>query len=158
MRIFSKRRPHSLTFTLVIVLLASGCAGLFGSPEPDLSLSLEADVDRVSLFEVHVGGRRFQVEPIEPIARQDGRAPRTGTLPVRVQLVGTTGDTLAVVEFTQRFREDYEHWVWGRVGMDRPIGHCIGELIVTPLPPAVDSSVADTLYVMHGSLPAGAVC
>ncbi len=150
--------PRRLLLTMTIALLTIGCAGLFDSAEPDVSLTLWGGVDRVSVFEVHLGSRRFQLEPEEPAARKEVRAPSTGSVPVRVHLLGMTGDTLAVVTFTRTFHEDHNHWVAGQVGMSRPFGHCIGDLIVTPLPPVGGSAVVDTLFLMHGSIPKGGIC
>jgi len=64
------------------------------------------------------------------------------------------GQVLAQTSFGQTFHADYDNWVHGHLGSQRPMGICIGVLSVVPVGPPV----ADTLFLMHGSLPKGAVC
>jgi len=51
-------------------------------------------------------------------------------------------------------RRGDNHWVAALVGSQRPGRHCIGTLAVAPL----RGGGADTLFVMYGSIPDGAIC
>jgi hypothetical protein len=53
-----------------------------------------------------------------------------------------------------QFRHGYQHWVAALVGPQRPLGICIGAVVTSPL--TVGS--ADTLFVMYGNIPDGAIC
>lgn len=147
------------TSRVALALLIAGCSSIFGSEGPEVSIGLRTDGASVPIarFEVDIGGRHFGLQPREGESSRDVRAPDTGTLPVRARLLATGSDTLANLEFTQTFREGSDHWVVAWVGLERPLGHCIGRLIVTPLPPNTEAA-PDTLFLMHGSIPEGAVC
>lgn len=143
----------------MVALLACGCSSFFGSdPEPDVQLIMWGKTEGLSALEVSLGERDFRLEIDEPNPRMDVHAPRVGSLPVQVRLRGASADVLAAAEFTQTFREDRNHWVAGDVGLRRPLGHCIGTLIVIPLSATPAGAVPDTLFLMHGSIPKDAVC
>lgn len=148
------------TFAAALVaLLACGCSSFFGSePEPDVHLFMWGETEGLSALEVSLGKRDFRLEIEEPNPRMDVHAPRVGSLPVRVRLLGANANVLAAAEFTRTFREHHDHWVGGDVGLDRPLGHCIGTLIVIPLRAAPAGAVPDTLFLMHGSISKDAVC
>ncbi|HUE95699.1 MAG TPA: hypothetical protein VMN39_03520 [Longimicrobiaceae bacterium] len=148
----------ALALTALVLALA-GCSSIFGPERPEVSIALYSAVgyDRLGRFEVDIGGRLFRFQADDEVSRKVD-APEAGLLSVQVRLMGTGTDTLAAAEFSQRFSEGSEHWIVGRLGLQRPLGHCIGQLIVVPLPPAADAPQADTLFLTHGSIPEGAVC
>lgn len=150
--------PKRLAATGLILGMAS-CSSIFGPEEPEVSIGLYSEMGygRVGLFEVDIGGRLFRFEPTAGVSRKVN-APETGLLPVRIRLLSTVPDTLASAEFSQLFREGSNHWVVGRLGLQRPIGHCIGHLLVLPLPKEAGESEPDTLFLTYGSIPEGAVC
>jgi hypothetical protein len=137
---------------LLISWAAAGCSIVSGPEKPDLQLGF--DIEQGSLqnlhLEIDVGGDTFHLDGSRLI---DGRAPREGDLPVTVRLL-LDGQVLAQTSFDQTFDADYDHWVHGHLGSQRPMGICIGVLSVAPVGPPV----ADTLFLMHGSIPKGAVC
>jgi hypothetical protein len=108
------------------------------------------------MLRADIGGRQVELASPDPGAGRstDIRGRRYGPAPVRVALVTTDGDSLALVEFSQQFQRDHNHWVAALVGQYRPVGHCIGNLVVAPL----RDGGTDTLFVMYGSLPERAVC
>ena len=152
------RRPAvaSIVSTAAVLALA-GCTDPVAPAGPKLhvALTLQQPTAPTSVFRAHVGGELVEVRA-EGLAegRAEVRAPRYGDVPVRATLLTAAGDTLASVAFGQSFRRDHAHWVLAHVGRRRPIGHCIGTLLVAPLRGA-DS---DTLFVTYGGIPEGAIC
>lgn len=151
---------HRILACLSILVAASGCSILFGPDEPDVTISLSAgdDVERAMALDVGLGGRVFRVEANSSSPPMTARAPDVGAHTVRVELVEVPDEVLATAQFSQTFQEDYDHWIAGIVGVYRPVGHCIGELIVVPLEPAGSQTEPDTLFLMHGGIPRDAVC
>ena len=147
-----------LTVMAVAVVL-SGCSSILGLQDPDVSLGLrsESGYEWIGSYQVDIDGRAFRFEPATELRRQV-EAPKSGELQVRVTLRDTAAETLAVADFTQSFDDDRNHWVSGLIGLQRPFGHCIGELTVLPLPRRAGEEQADTLFLMHGSIPKDAVC
>jgi hypothetical protein len=138
------------------VLVLAGCPDLFGPGGPKLSvaLNLQQPVTPAPILQADVGGRRVELRATSSSeVRTEVRGPRYGEVPVRVALLAAAGDTLGSAAFSQLFQRDHAHWVVALVGMLRPRGHCIGELAVIPV-----RGTADTLFVMYGSIPEGAVC
>lgn len=139
--------------------MLAACTNLFGpdGPKTSVSLDLQRSMEPLPELRVWIDGQR-----IETLADVPGggpavvtiHGPRYGSVPVRVVLASTAGDTLATAEFMQEFRRGDLHWIAAEVGPRRPLGHCIGTLLVTPL----RAQIADTLFVMHGGIPEGAVC
>jgi hypothetical protein len=152
------RRPAlaSIVSTAAVLALA-GCSDSVAPAGPRLhvALSLQQPTAPTAVFRAHVGGELVEVRA-EGLAesRREVRGSRYGDVPVRATLLTAAGDTLASVAFDQSFRRDHAHWVVARVGRRRPIGHCIGTLLVAPLRGA-DS---DTLFLTYGGLPDGAIC
>lgn len=158
------RAPLAL---MLLGVVPVGCSRSLGSDGPDISLhgllhhtALEPPVMRVD-----IGGRRVTIEFYQvgsrPGLTTEIHGPRYGDVPVHATLVSRGGDRLASVEFTQRFERGSNHWVTAIVGLQRPGGHCIGTLEVAPLPANAfpeSGGVPDTLFVMHGSIPKGAIC
>jgi hypothetical protein len=142
---------------------ALGCSVALGPAGPDVAVSLyllpgvaAAPAARPALFRADIGGRRVDVPAPDagPRSDVDVRGPRYGDVPVRVTLLAASGDTLATAAYTQRFERDHDHWVAAMVGAERPVGHCIGTLSVVPL----RTAGRDTLFLMHGRIPKGAIC
>jgi hypothetical protein len=69
-------------------------------------------------------------------------------------LANVRGDTLGSASFTHRFESDRRHWISAQLDTTRPVGFCFGELLAIPLSPAR----TDSMYVMFGSIPEGAIC
>jgi hypothetical protein len=114
---------------------------------------------------VDVGGRRATVQLHQAGSRPglttEIHGPRYGDVPVRVTLLSGDGEPLATVTFTQLFERGNNHWVSAVVGSQRPLGFCMGTVEVAPLPATAfpeATDAPDTLFVMHGSIPKGAVC
>lgn len=150
---------------LVCVLLAgltgmgAGCGDLFGPDGPDVTVSLEAPPPTVvaRALRIAIGDQSIDVPaPTTGGARAERhvRATGFGTQSVQVLLVGPAGDTLAAAAFAQDFERHAQHWVAGLVGRQRPLGTCVGTVAAAP----VRGGAADTLFVMYGGLPDGAIC
>lgn len=144
---------------LAAALALAGCGDMLGlvGPRITVSLGVERALPGTPSLHADIGGQRVEVAsngPGGPRADREVRGPRYGTVPVKVALVTASGDTTAKVEFSQDFERDHNHWVSGHVSQQRPVGHCIGTLIVTPLA----NAPADSLFVMYGAIPQGAIC
>ena len=152
------RRPAIAGIASGVALLALvGCSDPLSPDGPALSvaLSLQQPTAPSSVFRADIGGQRVEVRAAGIAeSRTEVRGARYGDVPVRATLLTAAGDTLASVTFDQRFERDHAHWVVARVGQRRPIGHCIGTLMVAPL----RSAGSDTLFVTYGRIPDGAIC
>ena len=152
---------------LLPALALFGCSVFTGSDGPEISLHalVTSTVAEPPLLQVDVAWRRVTIEADLNGFRR-GRSteihgPRYGDVPVRVTLLSSEGDSLAAVEFVQDFARDNNHWVTALIGTHRPGGFCIGMLEVVPLPVGAfpeSADVRDTLFVMHGRIPKGAIC
>lgn len=150
------RVPVRMIASAVVALSLAGCSDLLGPGGPTLSvaLNLQQPMTPEPILQADVGGREVVVRATSPgeIGAQV-RLPRYGEVPVRVALLTVAGDTLGAVEFSQRFQSDHEHWAVAHVGVRRPVGFCTGAVAASPL-----RASADTLFVMYGSIPKGAIC
>lgn len=141
-------------------LTVSACTNPSGPIWPKLtaSISMQHPTSEPPTLRADIGGRQIQLTPpAEAGSYASTTVPglRYGEVPVRVALLTTSGsDTLAAASFTQRLTRDHDHWITAVVGLNRPIGMCIGQLEVVPL----RGEGADTLFIMHGSIPEGAIC
>jgi len=135
-----------------------GCNSVFGLGDRDgtVSLSMQRAWDPPPVLQVDVEGLRR----ITLTGQRDGmrverevEAPRSGELLVAVRLLSASGDTIAATQYLQRFERSKTHWIAMLVGSNRPLGHCLGTLLVL-------STIADpdTAFIMHGGLPEGAIC
>lgn len=152
---------------LIPALPLLGCSVFTGSGGPDISLHalVTRTVAQAPLLQVDVAWRRVTIEAdlngFRPGRSTEIHGPRYGEVPVRVALLSSEGDSLAAVEFVQDFARDNNHWVTALIGTHRPGGFCIGTLEVVPLPVGAfpeSGAVQDTLFVMHGRIPKGAIC
>lgn len=152
---------------LLPALALAGCSGVFSPDGPEISVSgdLNPVVAERPVLRVTIGSREVSLTFSERGAgsgvSRKIRGPRYGEVPVRVALFSAEGDSLAAVAFTQEFERDNDHWVSAIIGTYRPGGFCIGELDVVALPVGAfpeSGTVQDTLFVMHGRIPKGAIC
>lgn len=145
---------------VALVISMSGCGLFDAGPALSISLYSEVDLPPGHVFEVTVArdSHRLQLGT-DRHTRFDMKreAPRTGELDVAARLLSPSGDILAETAFPQRYRQGSNHWVSAWIGTRRPIGHCIGSLEIIEIAPPMAVG-ADTLFVMYGSLPHGAVC
>jgi hypothetical protein len=144
----------SLAFVLAAVSSSLvGCGSVVGPDGPDVTITLEVDAAATAPlhFVVRIAGSQFGIDSAGSISV---RAPHAGDLPVDVQLLSESGETLAAASLTHSFADGFDNWIYAKVGGSRPVGLCIGRLTVVP----VDAPVSDTLFLMDGSLPKGAIC
>lgn len=80
--------------------------------------------------------------------------PGSGELPVRVALVGATGDTLATARVVLALHSNWSYGIMTQAGGRRLEGMCVGRVTAVPIRP----DGVDTLFVMSGGLPKGAMC
>jgi hypothetical protein len=143
---------------VICALTFAGCSTLFtpSGPKISVSMAVERPPTVPTVLRADIGGQRVELASTEPGPPRstDVRGRQYGLVPVRVALLTTDGASLAAVEFSQQFERDRNHWVAARLGQHRPLGHCIGTLVAAPL----RQGGADTLFVMYGSLPEGAIC
>jgi hypothetical protein len=99
-------------------------------------------------------GRNFT--PIREGMSRSGplEIPGSGELPLRVALVGATGDTLATVRVMLTLHPNWNYGVMAQAGGRRLEGMCIGRVTAAPIRP----DGTDTLFVMADGLPKGAMC
>jgi hypothetical protein len=134
------------------------CAQLpgFGGSQVTVSVALHSSAAAAPTLRVDLGGQSVAIGPVgygAGGASVSVRGPRYGERPIHAALLAPAGDTLGSVAFTQRFHRWHRHWVAAVIGTSRPVGSCVGELVVAPV-----RGGADTLFVTYGSLPDGAVC
>lgn len=159
MRSQKSGRVCVLVAAAIACTFAAGCSEIFGpsGPKITVSLGLESPIVPAPTLRVLIDDRLVVVPASQagtaPTERTI-RGPRFGSTPVRVALMSSAGDTLAAVAFSQEFRRGENHWVAGLTGSHRPIGICIGALAAAPL----HGSDTDTLFVMYGNIPEGAIC
>ena len=148
---------HAATF--VGMVGAVGCSDLFGPSGPPITLSF--DVQSVAgtalVLRNDIGGQRVELAADQAHgghASIDVRGGRYGNVPVHVTLLMASGDSVTAISFSQDFQHGYHHWVAARVGRQRPLGICVGTVMAAP----IAAGSTDTLYVMYGGIPDGAVC
>src|SRR5688572_7450454 len=143
---------------ILLALTIGGCDLLDPSgPLISVSYSPHPSLDVPTELRVVISGRRVQIP-----ASTGATAPRAvqirghwyGETPTRVALLDAEGDTLAAVAFTHHLSRNSDHWVSARVGIERPLGFCIGTIAAARL----RAPSADTLFVMYGGIPEGAIC
>ena len=138
-------------------LTAAACRSASGpdAPEVTVSIGVQHPATMSALLRTRLGPRVVDLTLVNAGgASRVVRAPGTGAVPVSVVLVTPDSDTLAAVSFTHQFEPDADHWVRTYVGRNRDPYFCEGAVLRT----ALRGSTTDTLFVMHGSLPHGAIC
>jgi hypothetical protein len=86
------------------------------------------------------------------------QVPTSGSLPVRVVLLLNTRDTLAVGDVQFRLEPGYRYGLSVQAGGRRPEGMCVGPVTTVPIRWPGESAASDTLFLVTGGLPEGAVC
>lgn len=144
-------------------LALAGCSDVLGlgGPKIVVSVARQSNGGDPLLLQADIGGRRVEVESPRTLDDYDEeyrevRGPRFGDVRVQATVLTASRDTLATVEFTQGFRRGDQHWISAVVGPNRPEGFCIGDMVAAPLRTA--PAGADSLFVMYGGLPEGAIC
>jgi hypothetical protein len=151
------RLRHSLA--LVGLVAVGGCSDLFGlrGPEITVSVDVQPGVGTAFVLRSDIGGRRVELTADTVPGRRAStnvHGDRYGTVPVHVTLLTVMGDSVTAVSFSEDFQHGHQHWVAALIGPQRPLGICTGAVVAAPL--TVGSS--DTLFVMYGSIPHGALC
>ena len=145
----------------------AGCRDSNAPDGPDISLNglVGHSLAEPPSMQVDIGGRRKTIELYvsgsRPGLSTDIQGPRYGDVPVSVVLLSSEGDSLAGVEFVQRFERGSDHWVLAFVGSTRPLSFCIATIEATPLPAGAfpeSGGVRDTLFVSHGHISKGSMC
>ena len=145
-----------------------GCSQFIEPRGPEIAVSLIVDEPRRAVFaaplvlSVDLSDVAVQVAAgaTDPgIGRADVRGARYGDVPVHVRLLGQSSAVLAEATFSQGFERDNLHWIAAMVGQRRPLGFCVGALIPVPISGGATAAAAtDTMFVMYGRIPRGAVC
>jgi hypothetical protein len=144
---------------LLLAVAAAGCSSLFGPSGPRIQVSLivQQSAVGVSSLTVDVGGHSVSLRAADTVGKRVDailEAPEYGSQPVQVHLLTSAGDSLAAVAFSQSFQRRWTYGIGAVVSRVRPFGACVGTIRAT----ALRTSPADTLFVMFGGLPSGAVC
>jgi hypothetical protein len=87
--------------------------------------------------------------------------PTTGRLPARVALIVPSGDTLAAASVSVRLAPDHRFGIGvyiPRVFPRGPADRCLGEVTPVAIRGSERSGVADSMFVIVGGLPKGAIC
>jgi len=156
---FGRKRAWLRCAAIVIGVSGASCSALTGPSGPEISVSLTVQSPSASgaALLVTVGERDVSLRAsASPSQRSDASLERGkfGTLPVRVVLLSSSADTLATVAFSQTFERGYTSWIGSFVSHARPLGFCTGTVVGAPL----RTAPSDTLFVMYGGIPKGAIC
>ena len=140
------------------VLAVAGCSLVSQSDGPVISTSLNVGPTGTQPLRlvINIDGRQnelFADEANSWHTALDVNAVHTGAQPVTVMLRAANGDSLAGASFTENYQSANSYWIAGVVNTRRPVGFCLGAVIVRPL-----AGRADTLFILHGGLPNGAIC
>jgi len=143
----------------ILSLSVNACGSTVDPFGPKVTVSLMINTPSVSSPTLHATVGRSSVSLRVP----DGAASQAylpvrgtgyGDVPVRLTLLGGTGDTLASVRFTQRLETGYTYGIGAIVGSQRFFSICGGTTVVAPL----RNSTSDSLFVIATGLPDKAVC
>lgn len=142
-----------------VILLASSC----GSPVDPLGPAVEVSLTVASSFaesptlNASIGNRSFSLSvPGGQFNQAHARIRGTGygSAPVIFTLLGSEGDTLASVSFTQNLQRDYVYGFGVVVGSERFVSFCSGTTAIAPL----RNSASDSLFVLATEVPQGMAC
>jgi len=138
--------------TVMLALAAAACSDLLGlgNSEVDLALRVDASIGYPVRLEVTIDGRTFQLDAEETRTVEVGGSGAQQTL--ALLLSGT--DTLAADAAAQTFPENSDNWLHAWVGGPRPVGLCLGAVSAA----ALSGHAPDSVFVLRGNLPKGAVC
>lgn len=103
-----------------------------------------------------LSGEDFYSPDGGPLTSEQLVVAAQGELPVRVALLGASGDTLATIRVVLTLAPGYRLSTGIPIGRTRPFGHCVGPIAAAPLRPSAGGS--DTLFVDVGGTPVNAVC
>ena len=156
---------RSILIVTVIMFATAALAGcdILGLEDPDLSIYLDGqqDVSAGTVLRVTIDGERKDLRATSDTAGSYSlktKAPGTGNLDVVVQLLDAAGQTVAQTSFTQRFRDDYNHWVGGYIGTQEPMSICSPVYARAAIAAPYSAPGRDTLFVSYGSIPEDAIC
>ena len=147
-----------------VALICSGCGLLDPAPTGRLHVGYDGfgAYAATDLFNAEVGEhpviRHISGSDLDDDGLVEFEMRERDGLAVSVGLVDESGDTLAWTRVTLDLRANHGHWVVATAGGPRPAGHCIGTLQAIPIRSATGGGSIDSLYVMHGSIPDGAIC
>jgi hypothetical protein len=144
---------------LAALSLAS-CDDVLGEDNPSVTLSFTSQSAAAAgmLLRFDVDGRHAEL-PATIDSETRITATRFGPIQVRVDLVTSTGDTVASASFDHQLAHHSTHWVLGQLGQQRPSGFCMGTVLAVPLSVTpVGQPAPDTLFVTYGGLPNDVVC
>ena len=144
------------------VLLLAACGSLLDSsagPATAVSLARQVNDARQLTLEVEVDGRRATLDLPAQRGQADDvlQSARFGDMPAEVVL-RDADQVLGRVTFQHRVERRSTHWIATIVGQVRPAGFCMGIMETAPLALRPGQAAPDTMFVMHGSLPEGAIC
>jgi hypothetical protein len=154
--------PASFRAALLVSSFLIGGCSIFDPDKPAYGISVfpETSLSSGHSFQVIVGTERHTLE-IGTEARQwysiTRSAPREGELEITVSLNHQSTE-LARASFRQSVYRDWNQGVSASIGVRRPVGLCIGTLIVLPMNRSPAVNPPDTLFVTYGGLPKDAVC
>ncbi len=152
-----KRCSASRWLLLAVAGVACSLPFTPAGPRIQVSLAVYQAVTSAPSVTVDVGGRSVSLRASDIAGRSSGGALDAsgfGVQPVQVRLLSNAGDTLATVAFSQDFQRGYSYGIGVIVSRVRPVGECVGTLLVTPL----RASSTDTLFVAYSGIPSNAVC
>jgi len=152
-----------VTASITCITVASCSDPLFpGRPEAELSLlvqRLPASPAFAFPLTLHasVNGLEYKavVDSVFGAQYVDIHVAHDGTLPVRLDLVDASGDTLGTNEYQQQFSSGSSNWVSGTVSVVPPLGSCIPR---TENIPRVQLTDSVSLYIVYGSMAKGSIC
>lgn len=161
-------------FMFPIVLLALVGAGQPESSSLGISFRGQGPYRDSSLVRVTLGegrnarqieGRRFRsgqdsVNGYDPTPHLGPIPVAThGTLPIRVDLVSSAGDTLSTLHASLQLQPRYDYGITIFAGYSRrPETMCTVETYAAPMRNGLRSRAADSMFVLISGLPVDAVC
>jgi hypothetical protein len=156
---FVRTRAWLVAVTITIGVGVVSCSVPFGPSGATVSVSLAMQQPSASAprLLVSVGERVVSLRASDTLFRTvDTKLETTqfGSFPVKVTLMDGGADTLATMAYTQTFERGSKSWIASYVSRTRPVGFCTGTVLAAPL----RNASRDSLFVMYGSLPEGAIC
>jgi hypothetical protein len=155
----TSRSTKYSTIAAFLVAMSGLACSIFepDGPRIQVSLIVQRELTGASSLSVDVGGRSVSVRAPDVLGTRSDAfldASGFGSQPVQVRLLGSAGDTLATVTFSQSFERDYAYGIGAVVSRVRPVSPCSGTIVAA----SIRTSPADTLFVAYSGLPTDAVC